>query len=803
MSTRKGEDQGSVISFRTPEKRSGLFIFYASVFILFAISSWGLLGYGNLSAIITVWVLIILSVVYLVYSVSISRENKLIEKLPYLSLALSLYLFVLIGSMFYPGAVQDEIIIDTYSAYLFLHGVDPYVASNMANVFVFFHFPPSLTTPLRAGGYVYYLIYPALSIYAFVPSVYFNLPNYTVLLIFNVLTFFLLIYYYRKKGFSNVIPFLILLVFLQAELIASSFSGVTDIIWTFFLAAAYISRKKPWLAGVFLGLSIAQKQIPALVAPFLLYLIFQENDKSASAPSKTFIYAALVFIGLNLPFILLNPGAWLSSMLFSLEQPILGVGFGFGALSFAGYYPIPAIVFSDLLIASLAFLFILYIRYFKELKYAFFAFPIIIFLFNFRSLENYVIYWPLLTMLVLPDFLLEQRNRSDMAESRRLSIKPFFTGASRLLKKSNFTAFLLVIVVLGGAFSAGYSYHASSQYQSQFVINNITEYKNPVMANSQITGMSVNISYSPVDKSLAPLPALFRVIPDQSIRSNINALLWSSPNPYLYPGNNTILIYPNSYSDFLGQNKSFTLEAYYGNITAYFHSSTPVLGKSLIQDPTLLYPTGKMQEPYPGWNLSVEGNVTSIKANSGGVYLQSNATRSGLSMIGVSTGINLEGLSKGNYSLNYTIATRNNSSTGPNGSIIQFVGILLSFNSGQENYWIGYNSSAKLTVRNSINRFNQSILTDSTVINFREVYNYLSSQGWGFTDGKISIMVASKANATISAVFSNFSLEQNGTSLQSFINHGVSLVNNDMSSFKAVGLIPQSKEDQFREVMSW
>jgi len=50
-------------------------------------------------------------------------------------------------------------------------------------------------------------------------------------------------------------------------------------------------------------------------------------------------------------------------------------------------------------------LLVLYIREYPRYKFSFIAFPVLIFFFNYRFLFNYVIYWPVIALVVLPDTL--------------------------------------------------------------------------------------------------------------------------------------------------------------------------------------------------------------------------------------------------------------------------------------------------------------------------------------------------------------------------------------------------------------
>lgn len=768
----KGPDENneSFLSRFSNSRRSTVFIFYAALFITLSITSWGLLGYTDISGIVSIWALIILSFIFLLYAVSDVPDSRVIEKLPYLSLVLSIWLLILVSRTIYPTAYHDELAIDTYSAYLLLHHLDPYVTANMVNVFSFYNFPLAYTTPTTYGGVVYYLIYPALSVYAFIPVVVLGIPNYWIPILFNIAGFFLLFFYYRKNGLSESIPLLSVMAFVEVILFAGAVTGETDIIWAFFLSLAYVFRKKPWAAGLFLGLSLSQKQIPIVIAPFLLYLVYRERNRDLKSVLALVAVTTTTFLALNSPFIIMNPGAWLHGMLQSVDQPAIGVGFGFGILSFAGYAPLTSAIFSDLLITTLAFFFVFYIRYYSSVKYAFFAFPVIIFLFNFRSLENYLIFWPMLTLLVLPDYLGERGiTGAELPAERKAARKsgtPFFAPGKGILKRSNFSIFLILVILAGGSASAGLTLNANHVYTRELQVNSVGSFQDPVMVNSMITSMNVNLSYTPQYNSPASIPVYFRIIPKGPVQSNINDLLWSAKDPYLKPGNNTLTIFPDMYSDFLPANTNFTLEAYYGNATSFYRTASPGSQSFAFQNPDLLFPTYDAMAPFPAWNVTTQGNAGNLSYQPGGITLTSNYSGDSWASISLSTGINFTYLAGGNFTMNYSTSGAGSYVNSSN-SISKFSGVHISFNSGQENLWVGYNSSVNGDLYYQQSRVNQTIISSSTLIDFSHIMQYLKTQGWGFSNAVLSYTVAgSKQNA--SATFRNFTLTDNGATVGIF-----------------------------------
>ncbi|CAC11991.1 hypothetical membrane protein [Thermoplasma acidophilum] len=565
--------------------------------IVYAYMAWLSIGYYEVSVLVLVWILVVIAGLLAINATTHiipAARSALIYSALFVSMILMLAISLKYVSSYY---LEDEILIQNNAAYLFVHGQDPYVRSNMLKMF-YSSQVPLFNTPMLEGGYVYYLIYPGLSVLLFVPSILFHFnPDYMIAA-FNFISIVLLIYYYRKKKLKLQTPLIITAIMVSAFYFGFTVAGVSAIIWVTLLAMAYIFRDRPYISGIMFGLSVAYKQDPAIVFPFLLYFIYKEYGGSHAM--KFVVAIVISFFAVNLPFIVMGPMEWITSILSVANQNIIGVGVGPSIISFAGFYHVNPLYFSSVVLILELFLLFLYIRYYNALKYAFFAFPVIVMLFNFRVLISYLMYWPFLVMIVLPDINIQEN-----------MLKPLH------VKKSHFIALSLVLIVVTGGFTI--PLHSSS---GSMAIKSIDASSDTISIPNIIDRINITISYEPGNGYPASIPAYFRILTDSAMENySVNGLLWHA-NAYLHPGENNISIYPDNSFDLLPSNTSFILIAYYGQMQASYRS--PGLydqPEYPVPDPMFLYPEYSKSEPFPGWQA--RGNGVDIAYDAQGFNMSS------------------------------------------------------------------------------------------------------------------------------------------------------------------------------------
>ena len=561
-------------------------------------------SYLDYAAIINGILLVIIGVTLFIFLISKIRETKFFKNLPYFGLALSiLQLFFVIATL-YPNALTDEIIIQTYAAKVFLEGKDPYVNSNMSGVFNSIHPFPIYVTPGLNGKLVEILLYPGMSVIAFLPVAYFHLPDYTTLFIFSAINFLAIFLYIRKNKMEQVLPYFSIIILLTIYTFGLSIGGSTDILWIFFLVMAYIYRDRPWLSGIFYGLSLSSKQLAIVTFPFLVFMIFMNKDKSYKESLKFVLFAGFSFLISNLPFIIMQPYDWLRNIVEAEFQPVLGIGIGFSELSFTGLINVPSSVFALLFLAAISLTFLFYVKYYHQLKYALFVLPMIMFLFNYRVLLGYIVDWALLIIISYSDYVREKDMGPPLLEDIRVpSInKPIkFKNLGNYLHK-NITFATIIIIILsmttGGAIYL--SGHANDT--DIYRVNSVTNMTDPLCIPGYISSMTVNLTYEPTLGLNVTSPIYFRIIPSTETGGNYNGLLWYSNN-VIKPGVNHVQAYPESYAYLLHQGIPFNIQAYYNYESNFIKLRTPIIKQMGIANYEMEYPTNEPTSPFPCWKV--------------------------------------------------------------------------------------------------------------------------------------------------------------------------------------------------------
>lgn len=742
------------------------YLFLGVLFLVYSFMMWFYIGYLDIIGLALIWILIVISGISIVYSISSISDSKFISMIPTISLFLAAIIFLLGTINMLPIPQSDELAIDYYSAHIFLSHLNPYVDSNMYNALLYYHLHPNSITPTLNGSMVTSLIYPGLIVLLFVPVVILNLPAYFVPYIFIVVLLVLIYAYYEKKKFRIGLPVLAALMLVSLVIIADAYLGMVDSIWVFFLSISFIFRKKPWVSGIFYGLAVSAKQVPAIIFPFMLFLVFKENGSKYKNALYFFLAGAFSFFATNAPFIIMGPGAWLKHVISAVNQKIIGAGIGPSILFFNGTIQISSGFLVPLLIIVFALLFLAYVIYFNKLKYAFFVFPIFVFILFFRTLQDYIMYWPFLALLVLPDLFEDFKNRDNSSDKHSAGKKSAFSIIKRQLSNKRKFATLFIATLLVAVSVSAFYYSGNSTDASTLKITGISSAGNPAQVSGYITSLDLNVSYSPTGNLPVNMPVSFRIIPSSPL-NNVNALLWTDVNSTLHPGSNHIRIVPNTFQDFLKQNARFVLVAYYNNYSAYFSDPGISLNSNIpINNPSLSYPTYDYNNPFPGWSYQSNGTLKETFSYApNGIFMNINSSSKSLYRDSLSTPINFTYLANANCAFSYNLTWQSRGLQSYfNYSLsdypVTFAGMILSFDNGLDTFWIGYNSSVKAPQFYGKDFNNKILITNSTILNFSLIQNYISSFGWGSIDSTtMSIVLESSYNpGAFGASFYNFSL---------------------------------------------
>lgn len=267
------------------------------------------------------------------------RSRRAVEGALFVLAAAALVLWTYWRVFQNPAYGTDELAFDQYAAQLWMHGINPYLAS-MAPAFQQFLVPPIFHTFTLTGHTITQLSYPALSFLAYVPALALGLRAQAAVWVdvaFWVLANAML-YWLLPRGYRWIA--IITLSFVQY--INYVVGGVTDALFLPFLLLALwqwdrfgdpeIPRWRRVIGPIALGLAMAIKQTPWFFAPFLsLGIVLDSLEKHRPAGKIVGSYvaiAAATFFVANLPFDVISMGPWLHGTLLPLMANTVPSGEG-------------------------------------------------------------------------------------------------------------------------------------------------------------------------------------------------------------------------------------------------------------------------------------------------------------------------------------------------------------------------------------------------------------------------------------------------------------------------------------------
>jgi uncharacterized membrane protein len=302
-----------------------------------------------------------------------------------------------------PDYGTDEIAFDQYAAQLALHGVNPYLHS-MAPAFPLFHVSPNGYTFRLDGQPVTALSYPALSFLAYLPLLASGLTAQAAVWA-DVAAWAAGIVILHAVLPRNLAP-LAAVVGSVSVYIGYAVGGVTDALFVPLLVGAAVrwdrfpAARGPaaWRGPVLMGLAMAVKQTPWLVAPFVVAGIVLESRRARGwrpALGDGLRYAAIAvaaFAVPNLPYLIGAPAAWLRGVLTPMSSGTVPAGQGLVGLSLSltigggslrAYDAAAVVVFAALLAC--------YLVSYPALKPVAFLLPSVALFFAARSFGSYLV----------------------------------------------------------------------------------------------------------------------------------------------------------------------------------------------------------------------------------------------------------------------------------------------------------------------------------------------------------------------------------------------------------------------------
>ena len=302
-----------------------------------------------------------------------------------------------------PAYGTDEVAFDQGAAQLLLQGTNPYGA-DLSWTLDAFRVLPSGTTNTLLGGFVHSLDYPAGAFLAYVPVLAVGIQAQAALYVdaaFWILGM-VAMWLALPPRFRGLVP-----IIASLELYVNyATGGVTDPLMIPFLVAAFWrwdrfgDPSEPsaarWLGPIALGLACTVKQSAWFVVPFALIAIALEarlHGRGRSVVTRYFFLLAAAFLVPNVPFIIWDPSAWLTSVLLPFFDPLVPFGQGFVAFAttfFVAGGNLVAFTLAGALVMLAAL--VALVGWYGSLKRILPALPLVALLLPTRSLNSYFVY---------------------------------------------------------------------------------------------------------------------------------------------------------------------------------------------------------------------------------------------------------------------------------------------------------------------------------------------------------------------------------------------------------------------------
>ena len=307
-----------------------------------------------------------------------------------------------------PAYGTDEVAFDQYAAQLLSHLHNPYQHS-MAPALRMFHVSQYVTTFRLDGTPLTQVSYPDLSFLIYVPFVLLgwttqlaNAVNAGAWAVSVLLAYVLL----PRSAKPMAIIF-------SSTIIYTGFAlgGVSDALYLpLLIVAVYrwdrfpeLSGWRAWVSPVALGLAMSVKQTPWLILGFLALGLFLDAElegarrRGIDAAVSYVARAVIAFVVVNLPFIVIDPVAWLRGALSPIVSGLIPEGQGWIALStFLGVGGGTLVAYTALLACALICAVVLFVVAYPRTKLLVPLMPAFVLIFSSRSFASYLV------MLALP-----------------------------------------------------------------------------------------------------------------------------------------------------------------------------------------------------------------------------------------------------------------------------------------------------------------------------------------------------------------------------------------------------------------
>ncbi len=403
-------------------------------------SEWvrAVIGLAGASALSFLMMILSLTCICLAVSPRLPRwlDGKIARSLGWAALAVCLVLAALglrqvglmaVESVQAPTYFNDGTLLDHNAAYLLLHGQNPYANSDIVAAIRAYHQPAYFTTPLQQGKlagqqdyptkeqlsalmaqepighpnqvleFESHVSYPALSFLALVPLVWAGLPT---MLPFYLLCLAVLAVIGLRAVRRDLRWWVAVLFLADLPVLNSVLAGDLDMFYILLVFLAWLWWERWWLSAVLMGLALATKQNAWFY--LLFYLIFIYQRRGSRDALERLGVAGLIFVAVNMPFILMNSSAWIAGVLAPLRDPMFPEGAGLIALSIGKLFPfLPHSAYTALEAVGIVGALIWYFKWGRERPEAAMVLAALPLLLAWRSLPTYFYFCALPAALLL------------------------------------------------------------------------------------------------------------------------------------------------------------------------------------------------------------------------------------------------------------------------------------------------------------------------------------------------------------------------------------------------------------------
>lgn len=201
----------------------------------------------------------------------------------------------------------------------------------------------------------------------------------------------------------------------------------TEVICLIFLLVAWQYRDRRWVSAVALGLGCAFKQYCWLFAPFILVDAWLRYGWREAV--KRALIVAGAFLLPNLPYLLINPRAWVASVFLPVTGALFPQGMGLVALSLGRFLPgWPPLFYAGAELLAFAGVLWLFIRYHAALHESALLLALAPFFFAFRSPANYFAVIPWLALYALLTLARQRAAAREQEQEAGVGVAPALGG---------------------------------------------------------------------------------------------------------------------------------------------------------------------------------------------------------------------------------------------------------------------------------------------------------------------------------------------------------------------------------------